>query len=394
MSSRDSSCSRTTITPLLRQENGTFPITPSRNEESANQSPTSIHHETLTPPTLQQRRTRRNNDNNTFRPLSVFTKSMLVPFNQNFDKAFDILETDSPDRLKIARSLLFSEEGGQELDDGFTTDAEQESGTDKRISQQRLGCATSPEDEDTASKRTRYPRQVSDQEVATPCRQACDTSMIRHKSTRDMNMDLITALKLTSPEKDSNARVSGDFVTLCELPVPDPSEHPAFASRPFEVRTQAPLVFTSTGAEEIRAYKTRGYKSFECESDNNERNVERKVSLFGLGLRIPTPSAAKSRNAISPPENSSFPALVSSPYAASNLSCTKEISPTAGDICSARGSVTIDRSAAVRNFSGFFKRRNTHERSDPGSPASQLSPRTSVDNPNLGRQDLVSLSTG
>lgn len=384
-SSRGSSCSRVTIVPLLRGEDGTFPSTPSKPEESASQSPTASDHDTMTPTTLQQRRGRRNITDDTFRPLSVFTKSMLVPFDQNFEKAFDVLETDSPDRLKIARSILSPE--GEEED---LTEGEQETRANGSVSQEKLHLTVSPDaGEDASSPRSQSHIQTNGKGIATPDRAISDTKMPRQKSVRDFDMDLITALKVTSPDKDSEARVSGDFATLCELPVPDPSEHPAFASQPFEVRTPAPLVFTSTSAADIRAYKSSGYRSFDDQPDKSGRTVERKISLFGLGLNISTPSSSKSRNAFNLPDELPFPALVPSSYAGSTPSSTNGISPTTADPPSILERVSLDKSGRVRNFSGLFKRRDTQERSEPGSPG--WSPRTSVENPNLIRQDLVSL---
>lgn len=376
MSSRESSSSsRTTVVSLRQQDAGAPPATPSKDEEGTSQSPAPADCDTTTPPTLQQRRGRRRITNSTLRPLSVFTKSMLIPFDQNFEKAFDVLESDSPDRLKLAQSILCPEE-------------QQDPETDKPVSQQVSSPETSPERPGDDNKQSQPRVQTTGTEAGTPHRLLSNANMLRQKPARDFDMDLITALKSTSPEKDSAARITGDFATLCELPVPDPSEHPTLATNPFEAKTQAPLLFTSTTAKDIRAYKSRGYSSVDHHSERSGRSIERKISLFSLGLNLSTPSSAKSRNAFSPCADLPFPALVSSSYAGSNSTLTKEISSTVTETPSARDSVNNDRGGGVRNFSGLFKRRNTSERSDPGSPA--CSPRPSVENPNLIRQDLVS----
>lgn len=387
MPSRDSSSSRVTIVLLSRQEDGTFPNTPPKGENSDRQSPTSSDHDSMTRSSLQKRRGRRKVANDTFRPLSVFTKSMLVPFDQNFEKAFDALETDSPDRLKIARSILCPEG-----EDKATTERLQAPQSNAPVAQEESCSTISPETQGgIANRRNQSQVQVADKGIATPYRRISNANMLRQKSARDLDMDLITALKLTSPEKDSVASVTGDFATLCELPVPDPSEHPTFASQPFKVKTQAPLIFTTTSAEDIRAYKLRGYKSFDDQPDNAGKSVERKISLFGLGLNISTPSSAKSRNAFNPSDDLSFPAFVSSSYNGNTCSSMKDISPTAADPPKIRERVSTDTSGRVRNLSGLFKRRDTQEQPDPGSPA--WSPRISVGNPTLTRQDLVSIST-
>lgn len=381
MSSRDSSSSRGTVVHLLRQEDGTFPVTPTKNEEGVKRSPTPNGYDTTPLPDLQRRRGRRNVANGTFRPLSIFTKSMLAPFDQNFEKAFEVLKTDSPDRLKVARSIL-----SPRREDTYATETKQRLTGDDLNFQQKPHNEASQDNQYTANRQNQPRGQVQNSKTVTPNRPILDASMLRQRLTRDFDMDLMTALKETSPEKDLEARVSGDFATLCELPVPDPSEHPAFASHPFEVKTEAPLLFTSTSVEDIRAYKPKGYHNVGCPSNVGRQSVERKKSLFGLGLS--TPSSAKSRNAFNHPEDLPFPTFLSSSYAESTRSSIKDISPTAADLHQARESVGIDRSGGVRKFSDLFRRKEIQERNDPHSPV--WSPRSSLDTPNLDRQDLVS----
>lgn len=361
-----------------------FPVTPSRSGPSTSQTSPASENDTNTPPTLQHRRGRRQGMNGAFRPLSVFTRSMLIPFNENFERAFDVLESDSPDRLQIAQNILSPEYAGD-----ITFRCVDKRRTDATAVTQEPHSTISPQDQHSANPPAQRSFSLPDKEAGTPHRAISKANMLRQRPKRDIDMDLLTALKATEPDEDSVARIGGDFETLCELPVPDPCDHPVSARNPFEVKTAAPLLFTSTAAQEIRSYGNEGYKSRDKDFHVGGQSVERKISLFGLGLNFSTPSLAKSRNAFTPPTDLPLLTPASSSYTESIRDFPKEFSRTTTDINLTRELTSPDKNRGIRNFPGLFRRRNISELSEPDSPA--WSPRTSVGHPTRAGQDLVSL---
>lgn len=378
MSSRGRSSSRDTVVHVSRRQERAFPTTPTRTEEDVNQNLMTDSNDPTPPPTIQERRGRRDVTNSGFRPLSVFTKSMLVPFNQNFDQALEVLKGDSPDRLEIAKKILFADKE----DTSVVTSPEV---TDEKNELQKRSPGTESPELLGPSLQGQSQSRVYNKEAVTPQRFVSRSAMLRQSTFRDCDMDLMTALKVTSPDKDSTARVSGDFTTLCELPVPDPSEHPAFASNPFEVKTELPLLLTSTSADAIRELCSKKPRNHENVSSVGRQSVERKISIFGLGLS--TPSSTKSRNANGSSEDSSFPILMPSLNNKGARSSVKDISPPATDLAQPRESTSFDRSSGVRKLSDFFRKKDSLEKNNPGSP--RWSPDMCPDTPNLYRQDLV-----
>lgn len=339
---RKSQCSQLT---------SSFPATPAKQIEDTRQANSDKHDfETPTPsPSIRERRGRRNLTNGSFRPLSIFTKSLLLPFDLDIDKGFDILKGESPDRLEEAKQALTPDH--------------------KRIKV-------------TQEKEPNKLTQTPDNPLGGLSFKMATTIM---GSCRDSEMDLMTALKMTSPERDTTRKIHADFATLCAIPVPEPSQHPAFSSNPFEITTDVPLLSTSTSINEIRLHNPKIRRSDESSARARQDSIERKRSFFGLEFR--TPASAKSHNAFSV-DDPPLP-LPLSTAATGGSSARSSSSPFALDSAQPRGSASTTGSHGVRKFSDMFKSKASMERSE--SPSPTWSPRISDESPNLERQDLVSL---
>ncbi|KAJ9663473.1 hypothetical protein H2198_000738, partial [Neophaeococcomyces mojaviensis] len=242
------------------QTTGSFPVTPAkRHEESEGRTTPDSHATAPATPSIRERRGRRNLTNGSFRPLSVFTKSLLLPFDLDIDKSFDVLKGNSPNRLEEAKQILTPDH--------------------KRIK------VTQEEENNDRVQPANCLRMGTSFEMGT---NPLD-------SVRNSQMDLMTALKMTSPEKDAARGIHTDFATLYELPVPEPSQHPAFSLNPFEAATDAPLLSTSTSKDEIKLHNPKIRRSVENDTRGWQNSIERKRSFFGLDFR--TPASGKSRNA-------------------------------------------------------------------------------------------------
>lgn len=313
------------------------PVTPIRKVKGDGRHNTPRNNEATPSTTIRERRGRVQQQDSRFRPLSVFTQSVLIPFDLDTDKALDVLKGDSPDRIREAQEALIPS---------------------------------------SASKNTTSPSKLASKRIS----QIEDT-------TDDPDMDLLTALQTTSPEKDAVAKIDAEYSTLCELPIPEPSQHPAFCFNPFEVRTEAPLLFTSTSIDEIRLlnqkYKSRRESSSKVGSDS----IERKRSFFGLELRTPTPG--RSRNAFSTSSDESpLPLNIIAPNTSVILGSGKGASPLATEYITPRESHSSGSATnSVRKFSDLFRRKDSMEKS---LEIACMPPRSSQDSPNLDRTDLVS----
>lgn len=328
-----------------------LPVTPNKSRELAKQR-------TTPSPSLKERRGRKPClANGNFRPLSVFTKSLLVPFDLNTDKALDVLKSDSPERIEEAKKALTPEI--------------------KEILE-----VTEREIESTAES----PSRLSDTSQTT----TLVGGMGGETTNEDIDMDLMTALQMTSPEQDTMPHITADFSTLCQLPVPEQSQHPAFCTSPFDVKTDLPLLFTATSIDEIRLADLQTSERRGSGTKSAKNSIERKRSFFGLELR--TPGSNRSRNAFSISEESPLPTMISTPKSIP----TPRTSNTYGSL---RGSSPLldpvmqkdnASSITVRKFSDLFKRKDSMER---GMDSPSWSPRNSQDSPNLERNDLVCKDT-
>ncbi|KAK5089942.1 hypothetical protein LTR05_000110 [Lithohypha guttulata] len=337
---------------LPRPEPGSSPATPIRNENPTKQNVPTKSLDTTPSPSLRERRGRRPNfTNGSFRPLSVFTKSLLLPFDLDTDKALDVLKGDSPDRVEEAKHAL-------NIDD---EEAEQGS------------CSTGTE---SSSSQTATLVEGMEPETAG----------------RDSGMDLITALKMTSPDKDSARKITADFDTLCELPIPEASQHPSFSTNPFAMNSDAPLLFTATSIDNIRLFNYKTSQQRESNPKSGRESIERKRSFFGLELR--TPASVKSKNAFSAADDSPLSAMIPTPSSipaprtSNNYGSLRGSSPLMEFIVPKETASSNSTSGSVRKFSDLFKKKDSMERSlDP--PV--WSPRNSLESPNLERHDLDQL---
>ncbi|KAK5944699.1 hypothetical protein PMZ80_001899 [Knufia obscura] len=351
-------CSTPTVNDqsrLPQTQNRFLPVTPVKvksQEGTKQRVATPKSNDTTTPtPTIRERRGRRQYlANGDFHPLSVFTKSALFPFHLDTDKAFEILKGDSPDRVEEAKNAISPEREEE------TSGGEEESQALHRAPQTCTPPPKSPSSQTTTETMTYCP---------------------------SSDMDLITALKMTSPEKDSVPKVHAEFATLCELPVPEPSQHPAFFSNPFDVKTEAPLLFTSTSVDEIRLSNHK-YTRRDSSSKIGRESIERKRSFFGLELR--TPSSARSRNAFSSSEDSPLPLSIPTPSTGNPFGSVKGSSPLHMEYITPRESTSSHSTTnSVRKFSDLFRRKDSIERSLDSLP---YTPRSSQDSPHLDRSDL------
>ncbi|KAK5076652.1 hypothetical protein LTR64_005870 [Lithohypha guttulata] len=338
---------------LPRPESGSSPATPIRNENPTKQNVPTKSLDTTPSPSLRERRGRRPNfTNGSFRPLSVFTKSLLLPFDLDTDKALDVLKGDSPDRVEEAKHAL-------DIDD---EEAEQGS------------CSTG-----TESSSSQTATLVEGMEPVT--------------AGRDSGMDLITALKMTSPDKDSARKITADFDTLCELPIPEASQHPSFSTNPFAMNSDAPLLFTATSIDNIRLFNYKTSQQRESNPKSGRESIERKRSFFGLELR--TPASVKSKNAFSAADDSPLSAMIPTPSSipaprtSNNYGSLRGSSPLMEFIVPKETASSNSTSGSVRKFSDLFKKKDSMERS-LGPPV--WSPRNSLESPNLERYDLVSVT--
>lgn len=332
-----------------------LPVTPVKKQERHQDNITPRKYDATPTTSIRERRGRKQViTNSTFRPLSIFTKSVLLPFDLNTEKAFDVLKGDSPDRLEEAKNALTPDKEESEVTETKTKDSDQ--------------------DKQTPPRRAHTRGSAGSRETMTPA-----------LSSRDSDMDLITALQITSPEKDATSKITADFVTLCELPVPEPSQHPAFSSNPFEAKTDAPLLFTSTSIDEIRLYSHKASRSGSASKVGRE-SIERKRSFFGLELR--TPASIRSRNAFSTCDDSPLPMVIPTPSSTNHYGSFKGSSPLPLEFVTPKESAGAgSNSSSVRKFSDLFRRKDSLEKSFD-SP--NWSPRNSQDSPNLDRHDLVS----
>jgi len=330
---------------------GSFPATPAKKLEDTRPADSDKHDvEVSTPsPSIRERRGRRNLTNGSFQLLSIFTKSLLLPFDLDIEKGFDVLKGDSPDRLEEAKQAL-------------TPDY-------KRIK------VTEERENDKPAQTPDNPSRGISFAMATHIMGSC----------RDSEMDLMTALAITSPEKDATRKIHAEFATLYELPVPESSQHPTFSSNPFESTTDIPLLSTSTCIDEIRLHNPKSRRSDESNARTRQDSIERKRSFFGLDFK--TPASAKSRNAFSV-DDSPLP-LPLSTVATGGSSARSSSSPSTFDSAQPKNSASTTSSHGIRKFSDMFKARTSMERSEPSSPT--WSSRMSSESPNLDRQDLVSL---
>ena len=337
---------------LPQTRNSCFPVTPIKSQEGAKQKTTTPRNGPSTPTsTIRERRGRRQYlANGDFHPLSIFTKSALFPFHLDSEKALEILKSDSPDRLEEAKNASGREELKVDL----------------------LGEET--QQENKSPEKCTPP-------LKTP---ALRTSMQSVAYCSNSDMDLITALKVTSPEKDFAPKLHADFATLCELPIPEPSQHPAFLSNPFDVRTDAPLLFTSTSTDEIRLFNPKNSRRSSSSKFGRE-SVERKRSFFGLDFK--TPSSARSRNAFSSLDDSPLPLNVPTPNSGNTFGSLKGSSPFHAEYNTPKESSSSQSTTnSVRKFSDLFRTRNSIERSLDSLPHT---PPSSQDSPHLARYDLV-----
>lgn len=334
-----------------------LPVTPNKSWEVARRK-----HDTTPSPSLRERRGRKQYPSNgTFRPLSVFTKSLLVPFDLDTDRALDILKNDSPDRIEEAKSVLTPEKETKQT------------GTEQDTEDLSPGCQS------------------------TTSHTATLVGSMRDETTNvESEMDLMTALQITSPEKDSTYQLAADFSTLCQLPLPEQSQHPAFCSSPFEASTNLPLLFTSTSVEEIKLSNYQTEKPHGSSTKAGKESIGRKRSFFGLELK--TPGSNRSRNAFSVSEDSPIPMMIATPKSiptprtSNTYSSVRGSSPLMELVVPKEnaGSIGTASSLTVRKFSDLFRRKDSIERSLE-SPT--WSPRNSHDSPNLERMDLVSAHT-
>ncbi|KAK5083351.1 hypothetical protein LTR70_006432 [Exophiala xenobiotica] len=326
----------------------TFPVTPVKRKEGAKQKNSTPSNDTPTPTsTIRERRGRRQYlANGDFHPLSIFTKSALFPFHLDTEKAFEILKGDSPERLEEAKNVSSLEKDEDDLLEGEKVPTPEK-------------CTPSP----------RTPASQAAMDVVPGC--------------SNSDMDLITALKMTSPEKDHTSKVRADFVTLCELPIPESSQHPAFSSSPFEAKTEAPLLFTSTSIDEIRLLSHKNARRVSSSRMGRE-SIERKRSFFGLEFR--TPSSARIRNAFSSLEDSPLPLSIPAPSTGNTFGSIKSSSPLHTEHITPRESASSHSTTnSVRKFSDLFRRKDSIERN---LDALSFTPRSSQDSPHLARDDL------
>lgn len=209
----------------------------------------------LSTPTLRERRGRKSVADRAFTPLSVFTKNNLVPFTFDTDRAIQILRTEIPDRIDIAKEEVSPQDG-------------------------------SPYYRCMNAVRTT----ISDQSPTRRPQKKLGVGMLGSgpsSSSTDVEIDLMTALSITSPEQDRQSTITADFGTLTDLPAPDISEHPAYVSDPFQSASNSPLVITTSCVDEIRQYNPNRNRDQE-----KTKTVERKRSFFGLD-RL-TPASVKS----------------------------------------------------------------------------------------------------
>jgi len=336
---------------LPHRRERTSPVTPVKSQEGTKQTNTKPGNDAPTPPsTIRERRGRRQYlANGDFHPLSVFTKSALFPFHLDTEEAFENLKGDSPERLEETKDLFSPEEPQDELKEG------QEISTPER-------CTSSPR---------------------TPASQA---TMADTVGCSNLDMDLITALKMTSPEKDHTPKVHADFATLCELPIPEPSQHPAVLSSPFKAKTEAPFLFTSTSIDEIRLLNHKNIRRGSSSKLGRE-SIERKRSFFGLEFK--TPSSARSRNAFSSVDDSPIPSNVPTPSTGNTYGSIKGSSPLHTENSTPRESASSQSTTnPVRKFSDLFRRKDSIERNLDALP---WTPRSSQDSPHLARDDLVGI---
>lgn len=325
------------------------PVTPVKRTAIAKQNITPQSNDTPPSSTIRERRGRKcDPSDGSFRPLSIFTKSLLLPFNLDTDKALDALQSDSPDRLDEAKNAL------------------------------------SPDREKTMdicrAQAHSTPLVLHRSHISSGSRSTEETE----QSGQDSDMDLITALKSTFPEKDSASKITADFATLCELPIPEPCQHPAFSGNPFDVRTEAPLLFTSTHIDKIRLFSSRDSPDGGQASYPERESMERKRSFFGHDLRTPAP--ARSRNAFNS-ENSPLNTTVSQPKDSNSRGSIRGSSPLIVEFVTPKESASSNSTtSSVRKFSDLFKRKDSIEKT-LDSPS--WSPRQSQESPNLERSDLV-----
>ena len=275
----------------------------------------------------------------------MFTKSALFPFALDTDKALEILKSDSPDRLEAAKKAINNQ--------------------DKKTRAVNIDLPTTPPSSRHSS--------------------ASIDMIDMLNTTRTNDIDLITALRTTSPEKDLVTDVHADFDTLCQLPIPEALQHPAFSSDPFEVKTEIPRLFTTTPTEEIRQYNTKSRR--QSQARYSYRSVDRKPSLFGVDFKSPA-SLRSSKNAFAM-EEPPWQNCVPTPSTSTTTGSFGRASPLALEFLAQKdGATTQSSNSSVRKFSDLFRRKESLEKS-PETPAP--SPRTSREPPRLDRFDLVSI---
>lgn len=337
---RDQTAASTPVTPIRRKYNGDHNETPTSSQTTQSTPSSSI----------RERRGRRHFRDDKFRPLSIFTRSVLFPFALDTDKALEVLKGDSPDRIEEAKAAA-------------SIDKSQVSKPEGDID---LDLTEKPRRRNTVLTRASSIFGEEDK-------------MMQQRATH--NMDLLTALQTTSPDKDSPQNLRADFAVLYQLPAPEASEHPSNSSDPFKVKTDYPLLYTSTNLDEIRSYNVKNRRNSQARV--GRESIERKKSFFGLDLR--TPSSTRIRNAFASEDSPAWSNIT--PSTSASQTSLSRASPLAMEFVSNKEtSGSQSANSSVRKFSDIFKRKSMER----GSDTSGTSPRQSQDSPNLDRYDLVS----
>lgn len=106
-------------------------------------------------------------------------------------------------------------------------------------------------------------------------------------------------------EEENPAVVTGDFRSLTTLQAPDISQHPALQANPLSARSDAPLMITTSTAEEIHRWR-------------REKDRKKQESEHGNRVRFDTNTVTypASRNAFAPDNNTTKGKMEENPFTA------------------------------------------------------------------------------
>lgn len=349
--------------PSLKKEKSQLatascPLTTPSAPMTPDQTALSSEKQSTTKPSLslRDRRMQRTTNDKEFRPISVLTKNgVMQPFNFDAEDAFDHAH-----RRQQFRTLLKSAEKKPYNVTPFS---------DQRYSSSKTVTSN-----------------ISLAAPLTPTKMAFDKTNV----VNDSEMDIMSALKATSPEKDSPTQIHADFKVLSHLPTPDISEHPIFHSKPFKSISSAPALSTSSTAEEIREQVGRTSKSSDSTgytsiSSEALQSVDRKRGFLRPDSKTPSIKPKTSLRTLVE-SSSSLKTSKTSTKARIGLN-SQSPSPRPLNVTPKESASSGSSIGGIRKFSDMFRSKTQSENS--ASPTSPTSPVMPLKSPNLNRQDLV-----